>query len=108
MNAIRRLLEPIPRVLSSTLSVVIFLILFVYLVIIGLIGLFVPSIEPTANVQLILGNYTNVLSALGAALAAGAGAVHVKSMKELHTKHDELTKSIDELHAKLDAVAAKL
>ena len=61
----------------------IFIFLFVYLFIFGAIGLVWNAVEPSANVQLVFGNYTNVLSALGAALAAGAGSKHAKRLKEI-------------------------
>lgn len=102
MNSVRKLLAKIPAALSSMPSIFIFIFLFVYLFILGAIGLFYKSIEPSSNVQLVFGNYTNVLSALGAALAAGAGSSHAKHLKELNTKHDELKASVDDLHAKLD------
>jgi hypothetical protein len=54
--------------------------------------------------QLILGNYTNVASATGAAIAAGAGVTAVAtSSAVLHhvrksaRKYDELKKSHDEM-----------
>ena len=65
----------IPRALASKVSIIIFIVLFVYLVGFGVVGLWVPALEPSATVQLILGNYTNVASATGASIAAGAGAV---------------------------------
>jgi hypothetical protein len=102
MKKLNNLLSRIPELLSSRVSVFIFLFLFVYLFICGLIGLFFKSIEPTAQTQLVFGNYTNVLSALGASLAAGAGSRHTKTIKELHKKHDTLQASMDELHKKID------
>lgn len=100
-------LNKIPELLSSPVSVFIFIFLFIYLFIFGLIGLAVPALAPPANAQLIFGNYTNVLSALGAALAAGAGASHTKKLRELHDKHDKLQASVDELHTKLDQLNKK-
>jgi len=100
-------LSKIPALLSSPVSVFIFIFLFVYLVIFGIIGLFIKQVQPSSDLQLILGNYTNVLSALGAALAAGSGARHTKNLRELHTKHDKLQKSVDELHEKLDQINKK-
>lgn len=104
MKRIDALLSKLPAALSSNVSVFIFIFLFVYLFLFGLIGLVVKSLEPSANSQLIFGNYTNVLSALGASLAAGGSAKHGKSLKELHRKHDEIQKSLDDLHAKLDKI----
>jgi hypothetical protein len=99
------LLQRIPSWLSSRVSIFIFIFLFIYLFIFGLIGLVVDKLEPSARVQLVFGNYTNVLSALGAALAAGAGSVHTKRLKDLHDKHDKLQTSVDELHQKLDELS---
>lgn len=104
MKTLHRLLAKIPALLSSQVSVFIFIFLFVYLFIVGLLGLAVKSLEPSANVQLVFGNYTNVLSALGAALAAGSGAKHTQSLKELHAKHGELQASLRELHDKVDTL----
>lgn len=102
MASLRQLLAKIPALLSSLPSIFIFVFLFVYLFIFGVIGLFVPSLEPSSSTQLVFGNYTNVLSALGAALAAGAGTVHAKRLKELHDKHEELQTSLQALHDKVD------
>jgi hypothetical protein len=102
MNNLQKLLAKIPAALSSMPSIFIFIFLFMYLFIFGAVGLFYKSIEPSANVQLVFGNYTNVLSALGAALAAGAGSVHAKHLKELNKRHDDLKASVDDLHRKLD------
>lgn len=98
-------LSKIPGLLSSPVSVFIFIFLFIYLVVFGIIGLFVKPIQPSADLQLVLGNYTNVLSALGAALAAGAGAKHSKNLRDLHDKHAELQTSLNELHAKIDKMS---
>lgn len=102
MRQFQKWLDSIPALLSSKTSIFLYIFLFVYLFIFGLIGLFIQQIQPSAQMQLILGNYTNVLSALGASLAAGAGAKHVKSLRELHKKHDKLQASVDSLHDKID------
>jgi hypothetical protein len=102
MERVRKILAKIPSALSSTPSIFIFIFLFVYLFGLGLVGLFVKSVEPSSNVQLVFGNYTNVLSALGAALAAGAGSVHAKHLKALRSSHDQLQASVDDLHRKID------
>src|ERR1700757_2778992 len=107
MTSIRALLDKIPALLSSTVSVFIFIFLFVYLFGFGLIGLVFAELKPSLDLQIIFGNYTNVLSALGAALAAGAGARHTKNLKDLHEKHDQLQASLDDLHTKIDAINRK-
>lgn len=60
-----KLLQKIPALLASKISIFIYLFLFFYLVIFAFITKVVPavhSLSPDNNVQLILGNYTNVLS----------------------------------------------
>jgi hypothetical protein len=107
MKSIRKALDKIPALLSSTVSIFIFIFLFVYLFIFGLVGLSVQAVKPTADIQLIFGNYTNVLSALGAALAAGAGTRNAKNLRELHDKHAKLHASITDLHNKIDELSKK-
>ncbi|HEY0222199.1 hypothetical protein [Lactovum miscens] len=98
----KKFLDKIPVVLSSDISIFIFLFLFVYLFLIGVIGLFVPALAPSSNMQLVLGNYTNVTSALGAAISAGAATAAHTSVKRLHIKNDELQESMRNLHKKND------
>ncbi len=76
MKRLNAALAAIPGLLASKPSIIFYLLLFVYLVGFGVLGLFVPALEPSATLQLVLGNYTNVVSALGASIAAG-GTVHV-------------------------------
>lgn len=104
-----QILGKIPAILSSRGSIFIYLFLFFYLVIFAILCLVVPLLNPlapTSDAQLILGNYTNVLSALGASIAAGAGVASHNSMKEMHKKHDRLEKRIEELHSKIDNINA--
>lgn len=61
------LLQRIPAILSSKISIYIYLFLFFYLVLYALVCLVVPALNiyaPSDDVQLVMGNYTNVLSAL--------------------------------------------
>lgn len=109
MKKINQFLEQIPAILCSKVSIFIYLFLFFYLVVFAVLTMWVPllkNVQPSANVQLILGNYTNVLSALGASLAAGSGTLIHHSLSTLHKKHDtmhdELHKTIAELHVKID------
>ncbi|QQO08894.1 hypothetical protein [Breznakiella homolactica] len=100
-------LEKIPAVLSSRISIFIYLFLFFYLVIFAALCLLIPALSnlaPTDMTQLIMGNYTNVLSALGASIAAGTGASIHSSVKKLHRKHDVLQETIDALHERLDRI----
>lgn len=72
----------------------------------------IPTIEglkPTDATQLVLGNYTNVLSALGASIAVGTGVVvHTKvaqiqkNHETLKKPHDEMKDLLEKLHSKLD------
>lgn len=109
MKKINQFLTSIPTLLSSKLSIFIYLFLFFYLVVFAVLTMWIPLLknaQPSANLQLILGNYTNVLSALGASLAAGSGTLIHHSLTTLHKKHDtmhdELQKTITELHEKID------
>ena len=104
---IRNFLAKIPIILSSGPSIFIYLLLFFYLVIYALACILIPqlaSYAPSNDVQLIMGNYTNVLSALGASLAAGTGTLAHSSIHKLHKKHDMLHTSIEELHKKIDGI----
>ena len=107
MRSLQKALAKIPALLSSMPSIFIFIFLFVYLVVFGLLGLFLPKLAPSNDLQLIFGNYTNVLSALGASLAAGAGAVHTKRLKDIHKKHLEIEASLKDLHTKIDSLTKK-
>ena len=110
MKQFKAFLQKIPAILSSTVSIAIYLFLFVYLVVYALVSATVPALQayqPTNTMQLVMGNYTNVLSALGASIAAGTGVVVHSSMKKLHQRHEELQKSIAELHEKLDRLEGK-
>ena len=103
-------LSKIPIWLSSKTSIFIYIFLFFYLVIFAIFCVVIPDIshlQPSNNAQLVLGNYTNVLSALGASIAAGGGVIIHSHVKVLHQKHEKLQKSIDELHEKLDKISEK-
>ena len=101
----KKVLAKIPAILSSGPSIFIFMFLFFYLVLYALICLLIPTLSPYApssDVQLIMGNYTNVVSALGASLAAGTGVITNSSIRELHKNHEKLHLAIKELHTKID------
>lgn len=109
MKKVNPFLEKIPALLASKISIFIYLFLFFYLVVFAVLTMWLPAlknVQPSANIQLILGNYTNVLSALGASLAAGSGTLIHHSLSTLHKKHDtmhdEMQKTIAELHEKID------
>jgi hypothetical protein len=96
------------EVLSGKISIIIYVLMFIYLVPIALIGL-IPALswlEPSANAMLIGDNYTSVLAALGASIAAGAGVATHRHIKKMNRRHAELEKSLAELHAKIDKLNA--
>ena len=106
-KCINLFLAKIPAILSSSPSIFVYLLLFFYLVIYALACILIPRLSPyapTSDVQLIMGNYTNVLSALGASLAAGTGTAAHRSIRKLHEKHDLLHAAIKELHKKIDLI----
>lgn len=105
MKAFRDLIAKVSTLLSSPPSVFFFIFLFVYLVIFGLLGIFFPHLAPRDDLQAVFGNYASVLSAFGASLAASAGVLHAKHLKKLHQKHDNLQKSVEELHQKIDQLS---
>jgi len=98
-------LDKIPVLLSSRVSIFIFLFLFFYLFIFGIVGLILPHLAPSATMQLVLGNYTNVTSALGAAIAAGAATQVSSQTEKIHKRHDHLEKSLADLHTKIDKLS---
>ncbi|QIK69822.1 hypothetical protein G7062_05715 [Erysipelothrix sp. HDW6C] len=106
----QRFFDAIPRWLSSRVSIFIYLFLFFYLVVFPVVTSVVPAIvswAPSSMTQLILGNYTNVLSALGASIAAGSGVVVHKKVTTIQKNHDAMKASLDSLHEKLDAMNSK-
>ena len=101
----KKLLDRLPGILASRASIVLYLFLFFYLVVYALLCLVIAPLRPYApsnDVQLVMGNYTNVLSALGASIAAGAGVASHVHVKKLHEKHERLQETIDALHQKID------
>jgi hypothetical protein len=81
-----RALAAVPRLLASPPAILFLLALFLYLVVLGVVGLFAPAVEPSATIQLVLGNYTNVTSALGASIAAGAGLTVLHETRQHHAR----------------------
>jgi hypothetical protein len=90
--------------LSGKISIVIYVLMFIYLVPIPLLA-FIPGLEwlmPSTPAMLIGDNYTSVLAALGASIAAGAGVAAHKKLKEHEKNQRDMKKSLDELHEKID------
>lgn len=108
MKYINHFLKNIPIWLSSKTSIFIYLFLFGYLVIFALICYIFPTLHnyaPSQDTQLILGNYTNVLSALGASIAAGSGVAIHRRIKTIHENHEKLQKTIEDLNHKMNKLS---
>ena len=73
-------LEWIPRALASIASRYVFVILFFYLVVLPITGIYTPS----SNAMLEGGNYTNVTGALGACIASAVGLAIHRDIKKRH------------------------
>lgn len=102
--------ERIPDILASKTSIWIYIFLFFYLVVFAGLCILIPALnflQPSNDVQLILGNYTNVLSALGAGIASAAGVAAHRSARAAHESNSRLEKKIEELHEKLDRLEEK-
>jgi hypothetical protein len=82
-SAIDRVLQWVPRLLSSKPHVIILMALGVYLIVLPLCGVHV-----SANAELIGGNYTNVTSDIGACIAAG-GTLHLISQGRKRQRMEE-------------------
>jgi hypothetical protein len=79
------LLGKLPNLLSSKPVIIFGIILFCYLFLYaGIASLLGHSGAVSANTQLILGNYTNVSSSVGAGIAAGAGLTLLKRQSRAH------------------------
>jgi hypothetical protein len=78
-----RVLEWVPRILSSKPHVVALIVLGVYLIVLPLLGVAV-----SAKAELIGGNYTNVTSDIAASIAAG-GTLHLVNQSRRRRKLDE-------------------
>lgn len=106
-----KIVGKLPDWLNSGVSMFIYLFLFFYLVVFALFTIFIPelsSLKPSSDMQLIWGNYTNVLSALGASIAAGSGVTVHKNLKRLHEKHDATDASTEELRKTIEKMYQKI
>ncbi len=109
MKGIDNFLAKIPVWLSSRVSVFIFIFIFVYVVVFVLLAYIFPSLgelTPSSDVQNVADNYIDILSALGASIAAGSGAAIHKKMIAHQKGHKELHEKIEKLHEKIDALVA--
>ena len=78
-----RVLQWVPRILSSKPHVVALIALGIYLIVLPLLGVMV-----SARAELIGGNYTNVTSDIAASIAAG-GTLHLVNQGRRRRKVDE-------------------
>jgi hypothetical protein len=78
-----RVLQWVPRILSSKPHVVALIVLGVYLIVLPLLGVMV-----SARAELIGGNYTNVTSDIAASIAAG-GTLHLVNQSRRRRKIDD-------------------
>jgi hypothetical protein len=96
-----RILQWVPRILSSKPHIVFLTLLGVYLVLVPLVGIAV-----SAHAELIGGNYTNVTSDIGACIAAG-GTLHLVNQGRKRQRADaERLRLLREVHALLHHVHA--
>jgi hypothetical protein len=82
-SRIDRILQWVPRILSSKPHVIVLMGLGVYLIVLPLLG-----VRVSANAELIGGNYTNVTSDIGACIAAG-GTLHLVNQNRKRRRMDE-------------------
>lgn len=81
MHEIDEFLSAFSKALASKAAIFILIFIGIYILGFGVLGLVFKPLEPSVSMQLLLGNYTNVTSALGATIAAGASVAtyhHVK------------------------------
>lgn len=95
-----RALAAVPVVLSSKPHI---LWLFVLLLWIVILAIPFPAIAPT-SLELILGNYTNVTSALGACIAAGGTVTLMKHARHQSRLAEERHRITAEMHQLLHLV----
>jgi hypothetical protein len=82
-SRIDRILQWVPRILSSKPHVIVLMGLGLYLIVLPLLG-----VRVSANAELIGGNYTNVTSDIGACIAAG-GTLHLVNQNRKSRKIEE-------------------
>ena len=100
----QRAMDAIPRLLSSKAHIVFLGLLGLWLIVVPLLP-GTKSFRPSATAELIGGNWTNVSSAIGACIAAGAGlAIHHKvralhhEMRQDRIKAEQSHLLIEQLH----------
>lgn len=101
----------IPDLLSGKPAQILLIALALWLVVDPLLRM-LPGMQwlpgPSAQAELIGGNWTNVASALGAAIAAGASVATRRAQKHHRAKADEHSAAIEALHHLVGQVHARL
>lgn len=102
VSRLDKILQYVPRALSSKLHVIFLAGLGVYLILLPAFGVHV-----SAFAELIGGNYTNVTSDIGACIAAG-GTLHlVRNAKKRSLMEQERLRLTKEIHRLLHVVHAE-
>jgi hypothetical protein len=94
-GAIARTLDAVPRVLASKTHIAWLFVLFVWIVLLAAVA---PDLV-SARTELILGNYTNVTSAIGACIAAGGTVTAVHHLRRQSRISEQRLKLEEERHA---------
>ncbi len=106
-SRIDRILQWVPRLLSSKPHIVLLMFLGIYLIVLPILGL-----KVSANSELIGGNYTNVTSDIGACIAAGGTLTLVGQSRRRRRIEEERLRLARETHRLLhyihDDVARQL
>ncbi|MHB1738632.1 MAG: hypothetical protein ACYCXA_03965 [Actinomycetes bacterium] len=95
-SMLARALDTVPRILASRAHIIWLFVLLLWIVILAVPF---PSIA-SARVELILGNYTNVTSDLGACIAAGGTVAlvrHSRRQSRLAAERHQMTTEIHRL-----------
>ena len=96
-----RILQWVPRLLSSKPHVILLIGLGVYLIVLPILG-----VKVSANAELVGGNYTNVTSDIGACIAAG-GTLHlVRQGRQRRRMEEERLRLAQQTHRLLHHVYA--
>ncbi len=99
-SVVDKLLGRLPALLSSKAVIFFGIFLFFYLfVFAGIATLLGHPSAVSSNVQLILGNYTNVSSSVGAGIAAGTGVALVKRQRRTHAMATAAHRAAEEARA---------
>jgi hypothetical protein len=99
-SRVDKILQWVPRLLSSKPHVVLLLALGIYLILLPLLHVYTPS----ATAMLIGGNYTNVTSDIGACIAAGGTLTLVSQSRKRRRIEEERLRLARETHRLLHYV----